>query len=525
MARTMTAGAVSPARPAGRFGTGVAVLVLLLVATAARWRTFGNPVVHIDEDFYLLVGGRMLHGALPFVDIFDRKPIGLFLIYALARLGGGNGVIEYQLLALIAVVATALLVFVMARRVSNGIGGLAAGILYLLYLTTSGGEGGQSPVFYNLPVAAAVAILFFARDDPQSASGDLRWKGAATMLLFGLALQIKYSVLFEGLFAGLALMGIGRARGRALPALMFDMLIWIGCALLPTIVAAAAYAAMGHLHEWMFANVDSILLRGAEPPPILLRRLRKMAAIVAPLLVAIFLRRWIGARPSDARTRDDLRLLDAWAASALLGVLLFGTWFDHYALPLFVPLTITAAPLAVTRIGRVFLIGTIFLAAVTGQHTMKHNIRKRGDGAMLAEAVKAVGGHRGCIFVYQELVSLYDATNSCFLTTRVFPSHLWQRREAGATGVDQLAEIRRVMALRPDRIVTMEPVNIDANPASIAIVYHVLRADYVPIWRHRLRKQDYVIYGLKPGLEPQGLAASRRSTRRSGMNQEAAKAA
>ena len=62
---------------------------------AARAQTFGNPVIGFDEQFYLLVGDRMIHGAIPFVDIFDRKPIGLFLIYGAIRLLGGEGTLQY----------------------------------------------------------------------------------------------------------------------------------------------------------------------------------------------------------------------------------------------------------------------------------------------------------------------------------------------------------------------------------------------------------------------------------------------
>ena len=62
---------------------------------AARAQTFGNPVIGYDEQVYLLVGDRMIHGAIPFVDIFDRKPIGLFLIYGAIRLLGGEGTLQY----------------------------------------------------------------------------------------------------------------------------------------------------------------------------------------------------------------------------------------------------------------------------------------------------------------------------------------------------------------------------------------------------------------------------------------------
>ena len=43
-----------------RHRTGQA-LVLLLVAFAIRSPLFGNPVIHSDEQFYLLVGDRLLH--------------------------------------------------------------------------------------------------------------------------------------------------------------------------------------------------------------------------------------------------------------------------------------------------------------------------------------------------------------------------------------------------------------------------------------------------------------------------------
>uniref|UniRef100_UPI001C08B440 hypothetical protein n=1 Tax=Acinetobacter baumannii TaxID=470 RepID=UPI001C08B440 len=65
---------------AGTYRNAVTFLILLMFAVAVRARDFGNPSIHVDEQFYLLVGDRMLHGALPYLDIWDRKPIGLFLL-------------------------------------------------------------------------------------------------------------------------------------------------------------------------------------------------------------------------------------------------------------------------------------------------------------------------------------------------------------------------------------------------------------------------------------------------------------
>src|ERR1044072_6180521 len=72
---------------------------LLACAFLLRSALFGDPFAGYDEQFYLLTGSRMLHGAIPYVDIWDRKPIGPFLTHAFAASFGGNGVLAYQLLA------------------------------------------------------------------------------------------------------------------------------------------------------------------------------------------------------------------------------------------------------------------------------------------------------------------------------------------------------------------------------------------------------------------------------------------
>src|SRR5258706_182021 len=90
-------------------------------------------------------------------------------------------------------------------RARRGPWPLHAGIAYLLWIEWFGGDGGQTPVFYNaLVVAAALAVLAAVR--PDGPPGRLRRRGCGAMLLVGLALQIKYSCLFEGIFFGLVLL-------------------------------------------------------------------------------------------------------------------------------------------------------------------------------------------------------------------------------------------------------------------------------------------------------------------------------
>ncbi len=487
--------ATAPARP--RIDLRVAAIALAVVATLARCRVFGDPVIQIDEQFYLLVGGRMLHGALPYVDIWDRKPIGLFLLYAGFRALGGSGVLSYQVGALISVWATALLLFAMGRRIAPPGGALAGAILYVLWLDLAGGEGGQSPVFYNLPVVAAIATVFFLRDTAAERRGDLRWPGMAAMLLFGIAMQIKYTALFEGMFAGVMLLAIARRAGRGWPALAGDAALWIGCAIAPTLAAAAFYAAIGHWGDWWFANATSIAKRGPGLRSATVQRVRILAYLIVPLLVCVPLRRWLGIAPTTASEREDRRFVDAWTAVALLAVVLFGTWFNHYVLPLCAPLGVAAAPLWTRRTGRIWLLALVGASAVWGQRVLWHHQITRGDARVLAHAAAAMQGSRGCAFVYDGYPAFYDVTHSCLPTTHAFPAHLQARNEMGATGIDEAAEVRRIMATRPERVMVMGPAYDEENLAARAELLRVLRPDYQPIYAYTALKRALIVYGLK----------------------------
>jgi hypothetical protein len=62
-----------------------AACAVLLFAVALRWAWFGDRIAGLDEQFYLLAGDRLHRGVLPYVDFWNRKAAGLFLLYAAAR--------------------------------------------------------------------------------------------------------------------------------------------------------------------------------------------------------------------------------------------------------------------------------------------------------------------------------------------------------------------------------------------------------------------------------------------------------
>ncbi|MGF7153087.1 hypothetical protein [Novosphingobium gossypii] len=417
---------------------------------------FGKPAFQSDEQFYLLVGQRMAQGALPYVDIWDRKPWGLFAIFRGVHALPFDPVLTYQVLGLVSSALTALVIERIARNIAPLHAARLAGLAYLVWQPVFNVALGQSPVFYTLPVAMAALIVVEARSRPLDPL--LARHGVSAMLLLGLAMQIKYTVVFEGLALGLMLLARGWTDGWSPLRLAATGATWIAVALAPTAAVLLGYAAIGHADAFVQANFVSIFGRSTDMTDAL-AQLGKEALAMIPFALAILIapRRLSPVNGNAPATLGSIRL---WAVAAVIGFLLFGTWYDHYLGPVLVPLCVLAAPALGRTVtgerwyGRL-LLGCGLLGAVA---VPVAQVVEKGDAAQFAKATRAIMGelHGRCLYVYEGDSALYRTTNACIPTRFAYPSHLNARNEAAALGVDAHAEIRRVLASRPGVIVIAE---------------------------------------------------------------------
>lgn len=485
----------------GRWAAVAAVLVL--AAFAIRCAQFGNPLIHVDENFYLLVGDRMLHGALPYVDIWDRKPVGLFMLFAAIRLLGGDGIVQYQVVATLFAAATAFVVARMAAPMAGLKAATVAGVVYLLLLGLVGGTGGQAPVFYNLFVAGAAWATLIASTRPGVSAGQIRRYGAVAMSLIGVAMQVKYTAVFEGVFLGVALMWASWCASERLNRLALDTALWIGLALTPTLAALAWYVWLGHADAFLYANFLSIGDRSGASPDELLHRLAKAwKALHIPLfavVLAALLESWRRFTAGPATFRFAL----IWLAAAFGGYLAFGTYFDHYALPLFVPLAVACAPLFAYRryhFGAIAATLMLLSGGIANAVIIQKIQLKRGHQAEMTALVDAIRPRlKGCLYVWNGDPMLYHLTGSCLPTRYPFAGHLNLLRENGAIGVDQATEVRRILATRPSVIVDHQPAARDFNFEVVAIVQAELKRAYRPVKSVPLRRTHLVVYERIPG--------------------------
>jgi hypothetical protein len=457
--------------PGVRAPSWAVCLGLLAFAFLVRAQTFGNPVLGFDEQFYLLVGDRMLQGALPYVDIFDRKPIGLFLIYAAIRELGGDGFLQYKLVACVCVALTAFLVFRATRPIASGFAACVAACLYILWLNVTGGEGGQAEVFCNLPMLMAAILTWRGlRTGKQTVV-----LGCAAMLLVGVAIQIKYTVLVEGVFFGAALLWARRRSGSSLAATAG---LWIGCALLPTVLAILVYWRIGALQPFLFANFLSMFGRVHDARWAEAVGLLKLVGTLLPLLVLCAL----SVRGHVFRRTPATAFPVLWLGAAILGVLLFGSFLSpHYAIPVLVPACIVAAPFFADRKYARITAGLLLtVALIAGQVSLARNEWRNGGHVQALAVAEAAQPHRGCLYVYDGYPALYMLTHSCLPTRWVFPGHLNTSDEDSikALGVDPVAEVQRILATRPEVIVDDAPAYEFGNADTRALVEAALARDY-----------------------------------------------
>lgn len=384
------------------------LLILIGTALVLRGYTFGDPNLFIDEAFYFAAGNAMNHGALPYVDVWDRKPFGLFALYW-AIAGISDNPAAYQIAATLFAALTAWIIGQIATLWSTRLGALGAGIAYLFLLSAFQGFGGQSPVFYNLLIA--LAALGVARAIPRLHEGRVPVSVPLAMLSAGLAITIKTTALIEAAFLGLfAVSALPRPQWLRRGA------EWTLIGAAPTLLIAASYALLGHWSEYWQAMIGANLSSGRWDAHTAQIRLRLMLASLAPILaVAAF--GWLDLKG------DQRRFVALWILAALIGLTAFPYFHRHYALPLLVPLCVAGAAFLSHKWSGPAAAAALCLLAYREAPPLDfaHTARSKQVMEQLTAAIR-VAGSDGPLLVYEGPPLLYT------MTGKAFPSPLAFRR-------------------------------------------------------------------------------------------------
>ena len=213
----------------------LAVAVLLVVIVRIRLLDF--PLER-DEGEYAYAGQLMLQGTPPYQLAYNMKMPGVYVAYALIMAIFGQTTAGIHLGLIMVNIATAVLVFFLAKRVGDFAGAVIASSVYILLSVSPAmlGMAGHATHFVLLPAVAGLLALLRALERNEKTTLFL------SGFLFGLAFLMKQHGVFFGLFGGLYLIGFD---WKTLPA------SWKRVAVRGALYSAGAILPFGLLCLWL----------------------------------------------------------------------------------------------------------------------------------------------------------------------------------------------------------------------------------------------------------------------------------
>jgi hypothetical protein len=277
---------------------------LLVVTAGVAFLLVGGLISGPDTDsaVFAVLGEGIGRGQIPYLDLWDHKPPGVYLIAAGAALMPGITWPWMWAFSVIATVAAAYLLM----WITNARAALLAAFCMAAFPAAQG--GGLTEPFAALPAVAALVLATRER---------FVWAGLA----IGCSLLI--SLQFAGALAALAVLA---------PRSMLKVGAGIGVALLPLsmwlVMSGAGAEAVDAL--WRYQLAYASLDRSGD-----LENLAGLLIVPLPLVAIALMRRNGISRLELAAT--------AWLIAGVALIAIQGRLFAHYAIPLVIPLAILAA--------------------------------------------------------------------------------------------------------------------------------------------------------------------------------------
>lgn len=465
----------------------VQLLLLFAWCFVLRSPTFLVPTVDWDESIYVLMASDWLVGHAPYTTVFDHKPLGIYAIFAAALSMFGESMIAIRLVTTLAVYATSLVLYLLARRLfENSVTASVAAVLYPVFTLGLQGLSSNTELFFILCNVGGLSLLLVALEH----SGRRRWLlGGAAGLAFGAALQIKYLVVIE--IAVLASYVLWRNRRNLLGAPGFLLPLALG-ALLPTAAAGLYFVAHDLWADFLFANFEANRrYLDSTNPADLWRGLRhstqdwfKWNWVALLTAVVVHYRTKDGIETSSTRGFLFVWLLAGFAESwATL------KFFNHYSLVTLPPICLLVAGVlgryyvnAGNR--RVFALALSIVIAFPLYRTfdgyyaswLTDYARHSNRVSNVADYLRGQVSPGEYIYVVNDQPIIYFLVRARWPTKYVLPPNMIAETSSAMAGLNFHEELDNILHKRPRFVIIRE---LNDNNSRVEEIRKRISADYV----------------------------------------------
>jgi hypothetical protein len=310
--------------------------VAILAAFAALRAPFVSVPMERDEGEYAYIAQRALHGEIPYRDVFDQKPPGIFVIYTAIFLTMGQSIESIHIGMYVWTLASMLLLYRLVSRRGGGGAGLVAALA--LAVTTIDpsflGNAANTEIFMILPLIGAMLCLVPREGRPGA------WRIVLAGALGAAAFWIKPPAITNFAFLGLWLVYVHlserprRSPGRLVADLGF--LAAGGAAVTAPVLAYFWFKGAWGSFVYCVFTYNAIYETQGSPPLQLWPGIfwkHAVQPMIAPLWPFMLLMVVGLVRLVRLEWRDRV-LFGGWLAFSFAGVCAGGYFRQHYFIQL-----------------------------------------------------------------------------------------------------------------------------------------------------------------------------------------------
>jgi len=314
----------------------ICILLLILALGLVLRLTFLHEPFERDEGAYAYLGQVILEGGIPYRDVLEIKPLGIYYIYAIGIALFGATTESIRLFTACYSLVTGIVIFLLARKLAGPRAGLCAALLFSIYSSAPNMQASSSntEVFMLLPLVLGAYFLFSSDGPHRHLYLSLCSLSAAFALLIkSVALPQVVVLLCFGMVSKTGSRKLKEIVGNVI-SLMLPMILFAGGLML--------YLGInGVLNEFLYWNfvfpvkyikADLTGNPASEAMRLIFPEFHLLLFLALPTVAWQLFRK---------RDREHLLLL-LWIFAAGLGVLLPGKFFPHYFIQLLPPLAIAA---------------------------------------------------------------------------------------------------------------------------------------------------------------------------------------
>ncbi|MBT1686394.1 ArnT family glycosyltransferase [Dawidia soli] len=459
-------------------------LSFLLVTLLLRAYSFFYSVIDWDETLYLLIADAWSHGSIPYVEIWDQKPPGVYLCFLLGKFfGAGDLLLGIRVLSVLAVTFSAYFLYRICQRLAPASGAFAyaPGLLYIVFTLVNQGLAANTEIFFIPFVIAGVWCMVSCVDTARGTWHVRPWRLIIGGGVLGFAFQIKYLVAFDllAIALGIALFQfLTTTPATAIRnTLRIGVLILLGF-VLPNAAILYYFHAQGHLQDLITATLSANVQHRTHGDVSIVKtagkfylQFRDQFVLWGSAVAALF---WIARGTRSNAQKWTVLALWAWLLLDLISISLTKKFYAHYFLQALPPLCILFfvvwAPLynnlqKATRRAAVACL-TLFVLLTTVLPVVEETVmtlyfRKvagnpywNDASAEIAALVKQDLQPGDYIFVAGAQPVIYYLTGARIPTRFPYPPFFLDDHFRHVSGIDPATEIRSILDKKPRYIIS-----------------------------------------------------------------------